>query len=364
MRWAVVLAVAVGCNLPEVQQVGAHVQIAADPGLAMCGDGLGHMDRFVELLAEELGRAAPTGHERITFYYLREGDFAGRTICTRELGGCAVGGDVFMTMMPADHELVHALTWEDGVSAVFLLEGLAFAYEGLEVDFEYADQELYLTDRISDAIEAREGGWLPGDHYPLAGAFVAFLIERYGGAAFMRVYQRLQFEDGAGLVSRALAAELGASLAELAEEFDATRRMCSPRAFKRKLIECEAPALEWDGEVLTHHRTLGCEQADVVGPFASGTLLVHHTLEVPADATYAVTAVGDATGVDGGVSNIVELVRCGGCEGFASARVVAGTAATVELTAGTYALRLRGPAGAATGIGVRIDRVGPAASWP
>ena len=52
-----------GCNLPEVQQAGAHVQIAADPGLSLCGDGLGHMDRFVELLAGELGREAPTGRE-------------------------------------------------------------------------------------------------------------------------------------------------------------------------------------------------------------------------------------------------------------------------------------------------------------
>jgi hypothetical protein len=364
MRWALVVAVAAGCNLPEVQKVGAHVQIAADPGLTMCGNGLGHMDRFVDLLAEDLGRAPPAGHDRITYYYLREGDFAERTICTRELGGCAVGGDVYMTTTPADHELVHALTWVDGVSAVFLLEGLAFAYEGLEVDFEYADRELYLNDRIADAIEARDRGWLPGDHYPLAGAFTAFLIERYGGAAYMRVYQRLQFEDGAGLVSRALEAELGASLAELAEEFDATRRMCPPRAFKRKLIECGAPALEWDGETLTHHRTLSCEQADVVGPFASGTVLVHHTLAVPADSTYTVTAVGDATGVGGGVSNVVDLVRCGGCEGYASAQVIAGTSAEVELTTGTYALRLRGPADEATGVGVRIDRVGPAASWP
>lgn len=67
----------------------------------------------------------------------------------------------------------------------------------------------------------------------------------------------------------------------------------------------------------------------------------------------------------GGVANGVDLVRCGGCEGFAGARVLAGEdAARVALTAGTYALRLRGPAEAATGVGVRIERAGPGATWP
>ena len=98
----------------------------------------------------------------------------------------------------------------------------------------------------------------------VAGAFTAFLLERFGGPAYMRVYRRLQFADGAGLVSRALEAELGASLAELAEEFDATRRACPPLAFKRKLIECSAPELAWDGERLAAFRTLACAQDDVV----------------------------------------------------------------------------------------------------
>lgn len=363
-RWGLV-GLVLGCNLPEVQQEGAHVQIAADPGLSLCGDGLGHMDRFVELLAGELGREPPTGRDRITYYLLRDGDFRERTICVTEREGCAVGGDVFVTFGPADHELVHALTWADGVSAAFLLEGLAHAHEGLRVDHEYADAEIGSGLTIDAAIVARKQGWLPGEQYPLAGAFTAFLLERFGGPAYMRVYRRLQFADGPGLVSRALEAELGASLAELAEEFDATRRDCPPLAFKRKLIECSAPELAWDGERLAAFRTLACAQDDVVGPFNADTLVVHHTLVVPADATYTVTAVGDEDGVDGGVANAVDLVRCGGCEGFASAHAVAGgDSATVLLTAGTYALRLRGPASAATGVGVRVERVGPPATWP
>ena len=365
MRWLWLAVALLGCNLPEAQQQGAHVRLAADPGLALCGDGLGHMDRFIGLLADDLGRGPPTGEDRITYYLLRDGDFAARTICVGDRGGCAVGGEVFMTYGPEDHELMHALTWEDGVSAAFLLEGLAHAYEGLRVDAEEADQAIEIADAIEDAIAAREDGWLPGEYYPLAGAFTAFLLERYGGPAYLRVYRRLQFADGPGLVSRALELELGASLGELAEEFEATRRGCPPLAFKRKLIECAAPELAWDGERLAVFRTLACDDVDVVGPFSSGALVVHHTLVVPAEATYVITAVGDADGAAGGVANGVDLVRCGGCEGFAGARVLAGEdAARVALTAGTYALRLRGPAEAATGVGVRIERAGPGSTWP
>ncbi len=363
-RWPLLAALA-ACDLPTPQQRGAHVQIAADPGRSLCGDALAHMDRFVERVADELGRPPPTGHDRITYYLLRAGDFSERTICVTERSGCAVGGDVFVTSGPVDHELVHALTWEDGVSAVFFLEGLAHANEGLRVDAEFADDAIALDVSIEGAIGARTGGWLPGDHYPLAGAFTAFLLDRFGGPAYLRVYRRLQFADGPELVSRALHAELGVTLAELAAEFDATRRDCPPRAFKRKWIECSAPELAWDGERLTEFRTLACDQPDVVGPHESGTLVVHHTLVVQADATYTISAVGDATRQDGGVANGVDLVRCGGCEDFASAQVFAGEdAATLALTAGTYALRLRGPASAATGVGVRIERVGPPARWP
>lgn len=365
MRWWVMVPALLGCNLPEVQQEGAHVRLAADPGLAMCGDGLGHMDRFVELLADDLGRAPPTGRDRITYYLLRDGDFLTRTICVADRGGCAVGGDVFATFAPADHELVHASTWEDGVSAAFLLEGLAFAYEGLAVEIVDRDPEAVVAVSIADAIAAREDGWLPGDMYSLAGAFTAFLLERFGGPAVMRVYRRLQFEDGPGLVSRALEEELGASLGQLTEDFDATRRDCPPEAFKRKLIECAAPELEWDGERLDLFRTLDCGDADAVGPFWSNAVVVHHTLVVPEDAEYGVKVVGDVDGRASWVGNGVDLVRCGGCEGFAGAQVRAGQDAwRGSLTAGRYALRLRGPAEVATGVGVRIERVRSESTWP
>lgn len=364
MRRVLLCAALAGCNLPDVQQEGAHVRLAADPGLALCGDVVGHMDRFIALLADELGRPPPTGRDRITYYLLRPGDFGERTICVADRGGCSVGGDVFATAGPADHELVHALTWDDGISAAFFLEGLAVAYEPPLVESDYVDIEPVSPRAIADAIGARERGWLPDDLYFLAGAFTAFLIEKRGVAAYLRVYQRLQLEDGPGLVSRVLAEELGATLPALAAEFDATRRDCPAIAFKRKLVECSAPELAWDGERLAEFRTLDCADADALGPFNAGTLVAHRTLVVPADASYTIAAVGDATGEDGGVANVVDLIRCGGCDDFAWAQARAGAApTTVALTAGTYALRFRGPASAATGVGVRVLRVGPAPGW-
>ena len=60
--------------------------------------------------------------------------------------------------------------------------------------------------------------------------------------------------------------------------------------------------------------------ADALGPFNAGTLVAHRTLVVPADASYTIAAVGDATGEDGGVANVVDLIRCGGCDDFAWAQ--------------------------------------------
>ncbi len=365
MRRLTLIAALLGCGLPEVQQEGAHVLLAADPGLEMCGDGLAHMDRFVALLSAELGRPPPTGDDRITYHWLRALDFDARTVCVQEHGGCAFGGQVYMTNAPYDHELVHAVAWPDGVSAPFFIEGLAVAYEyRVPSRSFYEYYEGFASETIPESLASRDAAWLPGLQYPLAGAFTAFLIERVGVAAYMRVYRRLQVADTPGLVSRVLEQELGVSLDQLAEEFEITRRRCEPTAFQRKLIECSAPEIAWDGVTWASYRTLDCDQPDVVGPFGVDTIVVDHTIVVPEDATYALTVIGDAVTRDGEVANSVEITRCGGCEGFTEMGASTGQSATVALQsttvavlpAGLYSLRLHGPASVATGIGVRLER--------
>lgn len=363
------LALLLACNLPEPELEGAHVRIAADPGLPTCGDNLAHMDHFITLLSAELGRPPPTGNDRIDYYHLTRGSFDQRTICVQERGGCAILGDVFSTQIPHDHEVVHAVAWPDGVSAAFFIEGLAVAYEYSPPHppqgHLYPDLESYGSLTIEDAIESRAKSWLTGEAYPLAGAFTAFLIERHGIDAYMRVYRRLQLADDFGLVARAIEREFGESLASLIDEFDRTRRDCPPIAFNRKLIECSAPEIAWDGVLWADYRALGCDQDDVVGPFDTGTVVTHRTIVVPEDAIYTLDVVGDSDTLSTLEPNAAELVRCGGCDGFVRAQAYAGQGPVpAQLRAGTYALSLRGPAERTTGIGVRIELQSPAVDEP
>ena len=361
MKRLLVLVSLCACTLPEVSQEGAHVRLATDPGLTMCGDGVAHMDRFVAALAAEFGRPPPTGDDRILYYWLRDADFDARTICVLEHGGCAVGGDVFMTYAPHDHELVHALAWPDGVSAAFFVEGLAVAYEFQGVDSYAPGAGFYNDDSIAVALADRERAWLPSIRYHLAGAFTAFLIEKFGIDAYFRVYRKLQLPDTPGIVSGVLESELGASLDALSAEFDATRGDCPPMAYQRKLLECSAPAIAWDGVTWAGYRTLGCDQADVVGPFADDSVLTYQTITVPEDAIYALTVIGDAEARRSAMPNAITLRRCGGCDDFVEAHASAGEGVvTARLNAGTYALRSRGPASETTGIGIRIERLWPA----
>jgi hypothetical protein len=354
------MAVLVGCSLPEARWVGEHVEIAADQGLVPCGDPAGHMDAYIKMMAEELRAPAPTGDDRIAYYWLRGEGFAERTICIND-SACSVGGDVYATALPVDHELVHALVRGRGLPSPFFLEGLAVAYE---VALPGDPREtvpiaaLLASTTIEEAIAERVDAWVPAQHYPLAGAFTAFLIERHGVDAVLRVYTELRLLDGVARISRVFEAELGESLAAAAGAFEAGVGECALRAYRLKRFECAAPALAWDGEQLRVYETIACDREDVVGPFAGDDIAVFRTLEVEADGVFALSLLGDAVAGADGRWNRAILARCGGCEGYAEQTLTAADGVVeAALPAGRYALQLLGPADSATGLGLRVDRI-------
>jgi hypothetical protein len=359
VKRAVLLVATIGCGLPEPTEEGEHVRVAMDPGLSLCGDGVGHMDAFTALVAAELDVAAPTGDDRIVFHWLHPADFESRTICINDNGGCAWHNDIYATTAPLDHEIVHSLGWAYGTPPVFFIEGLAVAYELPPPD---RSDGLIPATNVLDVAAGTGDLWLPGELYPLAGAFVGFLIERHGIAAVLRVYERLRLADGRRRITRIFEQELGESLEQAAAAFDLTRGVCSPRAWRRKLFECAAPEIAWDGASWSEFRTLDCDQEDVVGPFF-GHVALYHTLEVPETGVYEVAMIGDAGPGSDDAWNAVQLMRCGACEGYTEVDLIGASDRQVaELPAGRYSLRRTGPAQQASGIGVRIERVGPATS--
>ncbi len=348
--WSVGAVLLAACGLPEPQFIGEHVQIAVDSDLQICGDGAAHMDRFVRLLADELGMPAPTGADRLEFFWLTGDDWPSRTGCRSFFVGCTRAGVAYSTGAPLDHELVHALVWEFGRTAPFFSEGLATAYE-----LPWPGTMREHSIEVLAAVASQRNRLLDSWAYGTAAMFTAYLIERFGIAAYLRVYRRLSPRDGTAQISRALQAELGVSLETLAADYSEARHTCSYDAARPKLFECSAPEIAWDGEIWTHHRTLDCDQDDVIGPFAGDTVAVYHTLEITTPGLYQVQVVGDAAGQGG---NAVELMRCGGCDDYAELRAFAGEPSDLGtyLSAGRYAVRLQGPATQATSIGIRLER--------
>lgn len=348
----------VACDLPKVKLEGAHVRLAIDPGLTPCGDPTGHMDHFVRLTAAELGVTPPTGDRRISYYWLERDHFEARDLCNSPGSvGCALGEDlIFARSFPIDHELVHSLAHTYGTVPSLFAEGIAVAFEVPSPGYEDYPSLSGIT--IADALEQSKGDRLPSEHYPLAGAFVGFLIQRNGVDALLRALGHLRYTDGPRRVSNVLAAELGAPLEQLSREFESVRRSCRGRALHRKLFECSAPEIAWDGELWAGHRTLGCDRDDVIGPFDSETLASYSTIEIPVDGTYALTVLGDAVVGAGETRNAVTLLRCGGCTGYVQETIAAGSRTrTLTLTAGLYSLRFTGPVEAAAGVGLRLERV-------
>ena len=217
------------CGLPEVDLEGAHVRLAIDPGLTPCGDPTGHMDRFVQLTAAELGLTPPTGDRRISYYWLDRDNFDARSQCSKPgTVGCALGEDlIFARSFPIDHELVHSLAHAYGTVPALFGEGLAVAYEVPAPGNEDSPSLSDIT--VADALEEFQGLHLPSEHYSLAGAFVGFLIERDGVDALLRALAHMRYTDGPRRVSNLLEAELGAPLEQLSREFEFVRRGCRGR---------------------------------------------------------------------------------------------------------------------------------------
>ncbi|PCC71202.1 hypothetical protein SAMN02745121_04834 [Nannocystis exedens] len=335
-------------DLPEPQMFGAHVVIAADPGLEPCGGTLVHLDEFVARLADVLSVDPPTGDDRFLVYWLAREDFHARSGCPEGALACASGDRTSTPVLPLNHELVHNLAATMGPTLPLFAEGLATAFEGLG---DEVDHDMWPHGAVHDVLGLLTGTQLgQANGYSLAGAFTTFLIERHGIDAYLRMYEAVGPLETARGVDRIFREEFGVSFDDSVAEFAALDAPdCGKLERDAKVLECAAPELEWSVGRFVHHRSMACEQDDVVGPYAGDDALVFHTITVPADGDYLVTVLGDDP------NNRISLQPCTLC-GSQGVTIPAGQPPfTVALAAGRYSLRLHGPARARTSLGVRIE---------
>lgn len=345
--WGIAALGLVACGgLPEVTDEGVHIRVARDSSLVMCGGTVDHMDAFIALLSAELGVVPPTGDARYTYYWLEEEGFDERTPCPHQLGGCSFDDAVWMTSVPANHELVHAVAWQSGTPRPYFIEGLAVAYEGQlggpREDVKWGPAQATMM--------ASHSRWVD---YATAGGFVRSVIDAHGAAAFMRFYAKVPFLGSRGRVEREFKDAFGESVDAAAARFDRDKP-CEDSGPSALLVECAAPEIVWDGRRFAEYRTVACEQDDVVGPYSGDTAAVFRTIDVPEDGEYEVTMFGETlTGEDDGVA--LYLTPCGSCVGRETEVAVAGTS-TVRLTAGLYSLQLIGSAHGETSVGLKLER--------
>ncbi len=356
LRLLPALALALACDLPDVTVVGTHLEIAADPGLELCGGTLAHMDAFVERLSAAFSRPPPD--ERIRYYWLEARDFFARSGCPEESGGCAHDLTTYAPRAPMNHELVHNLSAAIGDPPPFFAEGLAVAFEGLPDDLGQLDPRdgspalppLAIDDLLTLPTGVRLG---TAGGYPIAGAFTAFLIRTHGLDAHLRLYARLRQTTQRGAIDRAFRDALGVSLDRSIADFEATARDCPHYAHDARLVECAAPELAWDGADLVHHRPFGCDQDDVIGPFGGTTILALRTLEIAEAGGHALTVIG---GPDGRPTQVA-LLRCDPCATDRLVNFAGAPTTTAWLEPGRYAVLFHGKTGPRSAVGMRLTRV-------
>ena len=340
-----------GClDLPEVTESGVHVVVAADPGLELCAGSLTHMDEFVARMYDEfaLRDAPPTGDDRFRFYWLEPEGFHERTGCPDVAHACARGGSSFTPTAPINHELVHNVSATFGRPLPFFTEGLAVAYEGLGAEDSEGPRGGGDVRSFIGLTTSVQLIWAGG--YGTAGAFTAHLIDRHGLGAYMKMYATVGGLETIKGVDQIFRDTFGASLDATIRDFEA-RDDCSEAGRDAKLIECSAPALEWDGDALTLHRSIACDQDDAVGPFSSNAVVIFHTFTVPEFGEYVIQVIGDDTAV-----SVLPCTPCAG-EGV---RVEANEPPeTVTLLPGRHSLRLHGSADTRASLGLRIAAVDP-----
>lgn len=343
-RFALPLLMAFGCAPEEIVESGDHIRLEIEAGLTPCGDLVGHMDRFLELVAEAW--QVDLEGQYYTFRWYTPETFWSESDCGTSALGCAGNDTVRSMAAPHDHELVHLVSSEVGRPPSFFVEGAAVA-------FELPAKEARGLPSTLPIIELLTASTLPGRAYLLAGAYTRHLIDRFGMSAYLAFYEGLAREADLETIAAVHLSAFGEPLEASIAAFDAERRDCEHERFRFKLIECAAPALAWTGDTLRLRRDISCADDDVVGPFYPvPRARAHASFEIVEAGLFELSAASDSLSVT------VTLGSCGGCESAAPVTLqVGGGPQRLVLEAGPYYLRLDAPTSEDTLLSLVLRRI-------
>jgi hypothetical protein len=291
-RSALVFLAAVGAcapdgpEIPTVTWAGEHLEYAPQNGAPEpCAGTLPYMDRFVALVADEIGVEL---EEPLVFVHGPEVE----TMCdTKGAYGCSLGGGVVFALgVPMEHELVHGVRSGYGYSHAFFEEGTAEAF----------GDDTFLYSRVLASGDVMEGmdavgrnRNLPTKWYPEAGRFVAFLHEQYGPEVTTALLLKTNRDSAAGTAVTVIEEATGLSFEEILADYS-TEPTCRQKQYRYPLVPCEQPVdlrLRCDGTVELGSVRIDCDDPSTLGPRTEKEGMFRYlTVEVERDGLYVLTA--------------------------------------------------------------------------
>lgn len=343
---ALTLAFAVGCVPDYPIEAGVHIDLEIEPGREPCGDLVGHMDRFLELVAD-VWNVDLDGRHYTYRWYTDEG-FQDEAGCRDGTIGCASSSTVRATAAPMDHELVHLVSFAVGHPPPFFTEGAAVAFE---LPVWFTETGLPGPSPIADHLTVPVTS---GRDYLLAGAYTRYLIDHFGMLAYLEFYASLDDDADRETIAAAHAAAFAEPLGDSIAIFDAERRDCELERFRFKLFECAAPPVAWTGDTLTLRRSISCADDDVVGPFLDdASARAYASFTVAKAGLFELSAASDERGW-----TTVKLGSCGGCESASPVTLHLGLGPQrVALEAGPHYFELNATADGDTQLSLQLRRI-------
>lgn len=224
-----------------------------------CGGTFAHMDAYMGEVATLFGYEGPRPVLSIgPAQFVDQHCPDGRT-------GCARYSNAFILddRVPLDHELVHVATGTT-TCPMPLAEGLAVYYS---MSYAFGDVP---HDEIGAALRGAlwPDGVLDGDHYPLVGHFVGFLIETRDLAQVLELCEVAGAYAELEQFEAAFTTVYGSSLDQLIAEYLDDYPACATRDTSRKLLECDQ-ALDATldlGQTIELDFEIDCTNSVTLGP--------------------------------------------------------------------------------------------------
>lgn len=259
-----------------LQYESESFEVWASDGLQACGGTYDYMERWLAAFRERVGdHGNPARH---TFYWVGPADFE-LELCTTGVACSYPSANViYSTIIPAEHEIVHAEL--DAQPPSVLVEGAA------EVFGSIASPMTISTMSIDPLLVEEQ---IPGVGYQTAGRFSRFIIERHGIDAYFALYEALDGASGRKAFAEAVEDTLGVGLTELEEGFEDTTP-CSVAHWRYFDYECSTlPLTPWESPTRwSDDIDLSCAADDVIGP-RRGLVWTLRAFEVEHEGAYELT---------------------------------------------------------------------------